>query len=81
MIESQLGLSDRFAAQFKKRYAKVSEDEKRFTLLFISTYLLGSVMIGTDFMLKHRREPNLTRHSPGSNAVTKGVKRAGDQRI
>jgi len=55
-LESQLRISDIFSDEFRKRYARVEEREKRLTWLFVFTYALGSVMIGADFMLKLRRD-------------------------
>lgn len=53
-LDDKLGMADFLTDKFKERYAKVSEKERSLTLLFILTYVLGSIMVGVDFVLQGR---------------------------
>ena len=51
-IESQLGIAKKLSEKFNEKYAKVTARKERITWIFLAAYVLGSVMVGVDFMLK-----------------------------
>jgi len=69
-LDSELGITELFTEKFKERYARISEREDRLTWFFVLTYILGSMMIGADFVLKSRWKENANT-SDGSAAATR----------
>lgn len=51
-LENELHIAGEFASRFNAAYTDVTSTENMFTLLFLATYILGSILVGFEFMFK-----------------------------
>jgi len=49
-LDNTLGLSESLTGAFQNRYADVKSEERRLTLIFILSFVLGSALVGADFV-------------------------------
>jgi hypothetical protein len=64
-IENEFNLTETLNNAFSRKYSQLVADERLKTWIFLATFILGSVMIGVDFMWRASTpDPFRGRHNP-----------------
>ncbi len=53
---NELGIDDKFAMEYGRKLAEIDLNVKLYSRLYIFLYVIGSILVGLDFMLKNRRK-------------------------
>jgi len=53
---NELGIEDNFSIEYGRKLAEIDANVKLYSRLYIFLYVIGSVLLGFEFMLKNRRK-------------------------